>query len=380
MAEANVRLGIPDKVKAELWVAAAGHCEFNCCNKPLDRTVLTQKKLFMAQHAHIIGDSVHGPRGDAALSKMLSQDANNLMLTCRDCHWEIDRLPDDYPVDLLRRMKKRHEDRVQRLYALDETKDSIAVILRHPIKRIHVPNFTDTDVYSAILANSDFCHAPGEHIIQLDYRNRATREGDPAYWSELVTQMKDDYDRQFHLVSVAGHQPHLSIFAFAPMPLLMQLGAFIGNKVEASTMQWSRVSEGWKQPATRDLEPQDMTFEVPPAAEGRALAVRFSLSGEVGVAAVETAMPGLPVVRFGVPNPTPALVEHADDIRRFRSRFTAFMAAVRNAGYREMHVFPAMPLSLAVEFGRQLLPKADPAVNVWDFQDGAFVRLLTLTV
>ena len=193
MAEENVRLSIPDKVKAQLWVAAAGHCEFNCCNRPLDRTVLTQKKLFMAQHAHIIGDSVHGPRGDAALSKKLSQDVSNLMLTCRDCHWEIDRLEDDYPVDLLRKMKKRHEDRVQRLYALDETKDSIAVILRHPIKRIHVPNFTDTDVHSAILANSDFCHAPGEHIIQLDYRSRATREGDPAYWTELVTQMKDDY-------------------------------------------------------------------------------------------------------------------------------------------------------------------------------------------
>jgi hypothetical protein len=378
--EENVRLGIPDKIKAQLWVAAAGHCEFNCCNKPLDRTVLTQKKLFIAQHAHIIGDSVHGPRGDAALSKLLSQDVSNLMLTCRDCHWEIDRLPDDYPVELLRRMKKRHEDRVQRLYALDETKDSIAVILRHPIKRIHVPNFTDTDVHSAILANSDFCHAPGEHIIQLDYRSRATREGDPAYWSELVTQMKDDYNRQFHLASVAGHQPHLSIFAFAPMPLLMQLGAFIGNKVEASTMQWNRVAESWKQPEKRDLEAQVISFEDVPPSEGRALAVRMSLSGEVGLAAVEAAVPGVPVVRFGVPSPTPSLVESADDIRHFRSRFTAFMAAVSNAGYREMHVFPAMPLSLAVEFGRQLLPKAHPVVSIWDFQEGAFVWLLTLAV
>jgi len=379
MAE-NVRLGIPDKVKAELWVAAGGHCEFNCCNKPLDRTVLTQKKLFMAQHAHIIGDSVHGPRGDAALSKLLSQDVANLMLTCRDCHWEIDRLDDDYPVDLLRRMKKRHEDRVQRLYALDETKDSIAVILRHPIKRIHVPSFTDTDVHSAILANSDFCHAPGEHIIQLDYRSRATREGDPAYWSELVTQMKDDYDRQLHLASTAGHKPHLSIFAFAPIPLLMQLGAFIGNKVEASTMQWNRVAESWKQPQVRDLEAQPISHEDLPWSEGRALAVRMCLSGEVAVAAVEAAVPDVPVVRFGVPSPTPALVESADDIRHFRSRFTAFMAAVRNAGYREMHVFPAMPLSLSVEFGRQLLPKVDPSLEVWDFQEGSFVKLLTLSV
>lgn len=139
----NVRLGIPEKVRAHLWVAAAGRCEFNCCNKPLDRNILTKQKIFVGQHAHIIGDSIHGPRGDAELSKKLSQDASNIMLTCRGCHWTIDQLPDDYPVELLRRMKKRHEDRIQRLYDLDECKDSVAVVLRHPIKRIHVPQFRE---------------------------------------------------------------------------------------------------------------------------------------------------------------------------------------------------------------------------------------------
>ena len=118
MAEKNVRLVIPEKVRVHLWVAAAGRCEFNCCNKPLDRNILTQRKIFLGQHAHIIGDSVHGPRGDAELSKKLSQDASNIMLVCRDCHWTIDQLPDDYSVALLRGMKRRHEDRIQRLYNL----------------------------------------------------------------------------------------------------------------------------------------------------------------------------------------------------------------------------------------------------------------------
>jgi hypothetical protein len=55
------------------------------------------------------------------------------------------------------------------------------------------------------------------------------------------------------------------------------------------------------------------------------------------------------------------------------------MALVRNNGYRRIHVFPAMPLSLSVELGRQLLPKADPSVTVWDFQDSShFIRALEL--
>lgn len=378
MSDKNVRISIPDKVRAQLWVAAGGRCEFNCCNKPLDRNVLTKQALFLGQHAHIIGDSPQGPRGSEALSKKLAHDPGNLMLVCAPCHTTIDRLEGDYDADLLRRMKKRHEDRIQRLYEIDETKDSVAVVLRHSIKRIHVPQFTDRDVQAAILTNSDFCHAPGEHMVQLDYRARAAREDDPAYWLEMVKQMRDDFDRQMHLAAQKGHPAHLSIFAFAPMPLNMQLGALIGNKVEASTFQWDRTAECWKFRREREFERQGITFDTVPPADWRALAVAMSLSGEVKPDAIASAMPGVPIVRFGVRSPTPALVEDADDVRHFRSKFNAFMAEVRNQGYRRMHVFPAMPMSLAVEFGRQLLPKADPTIGVWDLQDGRFVPTLQL--
>lgn len=376
----NIRIAIPDRVKAQLWVAAAGHCEFNCCNKRLDRNVLTQQALFLAQHAHIIGDSVHGPRGDAELSKKLAHDVSNLMLVCRSCHWTIDQLPGDYPVGVLRRMKKRHEDRVQRLYDLDGTKESLPVVLRHSIKQVHVPHFLDKNVQAAVLANSDFCIAPSEHIIQLDYRSRAARESDLAYWGELVTQMRDDYSRQMQLLSQAGHPQHVSVFAFAPMPLNMQLGAVVGNKVEASVFQWDRILETWNFRAERVLDAQSISFDDVERAAGRDLAMAVCLSGEIRREDIAAVLPGVPVARFGVPSPTPALVEDADDIRRFRSAFTAFMARVRNAGYRRMHVFPAMPLSLAVEFGRQLLPKADPKIGVWDFQEGRFVPTLELQV
>lgn len=380
MADKNVRLGIPEKVRAHLWVAAAGRCEFNCCNKPLDRNILTKQAIFVGQHAHIIGDGVHGPRGNLELSKKLSQDASNIMLVCRDCHWTIDQLEDDYPVELLRRMKKRHEDRIQRLYDLDECKGSVAVVLRHPIKRIHVPQFSDRDVQTAILANSDFCHAPAEHTVQLDYRSRAAREGDPAYWTEMVSQLRDDYQREMHLAAQDGHPAHLSIFAFGPMPLAMQLGALIGNKVEASTFQWDRVAESWKYRLERKYERQTISHTKVPAANGKDLALAVSLSGEVDRQALGAAVPGLEVVRLCVPSPTPELVEDADDVRHFRSKFTAVMADIRNQGYRRVHVFPAMPLSLAVEFGRQLLPKADPAMGVWDYQEGVFVPTLEVKV
>lgn len=380
MSEKNKRIAIPEKVKFQLWVASGGRCEFNCCNKKLDQNLITKQKIFLGQHAHIIGDSPNGPRGDVELSKKLAHDPANVMLLCHGCHKTIDDLADDYDAELLRQMKKRHEDRIQRLYDIDETKESVAIILRHPIKRIHVPQFTDKDVQAAILMNSDFCHAPSEHTVQLDYRTRASREGDPGYWSELVTQMQDDLASQLRLAA-RHHQPaHLSVFAFAPIALTMQLGAFVGNKVETSTFQWDRTAESWKFRLERQFDQQEITYTAIPSFQGQPLAVAFSFSGEIQLDTISTALPDAQVVRFGVPAPSPLLIESAADIRHFRTRLTEFMAQVRNKGYSNIHVFPAVPLSLGVEFGRQLLPKVDPAINIWDFQEGAWKFMLELRI
>lgn len=72
------------------------------------------------------------------------------------------------------------------------------------------------------------------------------------------------------------------------------------------------------------------------------------------------------------------LVEDPEDNDHFRTKFTELMAQVRNLGHKRVQVFPAMPLSLAVEFGRQILPKADPAIEVWDYQDNRFMKPLEL--
>lgn len=375
----NVRISIPPAVRAQLWVAAGGRCEFNCCNKKLDRHILTQAKQFMGEHAHIIADSKKGPRGDEALSKALAHDVSNLMLLCRDCHKIIDQHVADYSVQTLRDMKKKHEDHINRLYDLDGTKESLPVVLRHPIKRGHIPAFNEKDVQSAILRNSQFCQHPSEEVLSLDFSKAAAREDDPVYWSEVARQMKDKFRGDLTFISNRKRVEHISVFAFAPMPLNMQLGVYLGNKGEVSTYQWDRTRETWLYRSERELDRQAFAFDDVPASNERELAVALSISAEVSLTAIEAVLPGTPIVNFRVPDPRPTVVEDSDDVRHFRSQFTSFLAKVRNQGYRRVHLFPAMPLSLAVELGRQILPKADPRVVVWDFQDSnKFVRTLEL--
>src|SRR4051812_20648507 len=80
------RAYISSTVRRDLWVAAAGRCEFRGCCKAVDRDFLTKAKCKVGEYAHIIADSPAGARGVSGLSEKLAADPNNLMLACFDCH------------------------------------------------------------------------------------------------------------------------------------------------------------------------------------------------------------------------------------------------------------------------------------------------------
>lgn len=128
------------------------------------------------------------------------------------------------------------------------------------------------------------------------------------------------------------------------------------------------------------VECEDVVVDSVTAPQSTDSQTRFSFFRSSLVSAVEEVVPGLPIVQFRVGKPTPMLVQEAADILRFRGRFTELMAEIRNQGYRRVHVFPAMPVSLAVEMGRQLLPKADPEMEIWDFHESKrFIRTVTIS-
>jgi len=61
-------------------------------------------------------------------------------------------------------------------------------------------------------------------------------------------------------------------------------------------------------------------------------------------------------------------VRTREQVADFRTAVRGLFPRIRKAhGARAtVHVFPALPNSLAVEFGRVLLPKADPRIEVYD--------------
>ena len=80
-------------------------------------------------------------------------------------------------------------------------------------------------------------------------------------------------------------------------------------------------------------------------------------------------------------NPHNDILRHPGDQVAFRQRIRFLLDRIKAAQGEDqiIHVFPAMPASLAVDLGRVWMPKADLAMTIYDNNRAAgFMPTITL--
>ena len=355
------RAYIPSPVRRDLWVAAAGRCEFRGCCKPVDRDFLTKNKCKVGEYAHIVADSPGGSRGVPGVSEKLAADPSNLMLACFECHARIDRhgQSNEFTAEQLRAMKREHEARIERVYSATGVVESMPVVMSFPVGA-HVPVIEVRHIHYAMLTNSDFKRFPTTTSIHIDQSNFFLQDNDPDFWGSAQRALTKQYEQRILPELVArGGAAHLTIAGFAPIPMLMKLGALVGDKTPAAIMDLPGESWLWD---TRYACPEpSYTFTVPHELP-REVSVVVSISGRAQHPI------GREVVEFQAVAPDRGIIRKESHIQQFRTSFNAFLQQLFRAGARVLHVHPATPLSASIEIGRTLLPKAFEEIHVWDWQ------------
>ncbi len=106
-------LGISAKDRKILWAKAGNRCSYrfngNICYKELIKTQVN-KNTVTAEEAHIVGPKKGSPRYIENFHKIDSYE--NRILLCEDCHKIIDDNEDIYSIEVVRNMKKEHEDEI----------------------------------------------------------------------------------------------------------------------------------------------------------------------------------------------------------------------------------------------------------------------------
>jgi hypothetical protein len=355
--------GLKRLPEIQLFVRAGGYCEFPGCNRYLleHRPTLTLGNF--AQIAHIVAFSPQGPRANAKMPSRYINDLTNLMLLCPSCHKVVDDNPDEYPVRRLRHLKAEHENRIRHLTGLHRDLETTVVRFTARIAG-RAPAISFEQITAAVDPRYpvdrnglviDLCHmeTTGEQLIKVGQDEIRTKIG------QLGTSGLD-----------GNAVDHLSVFALAPIPLLVFLGRSISDKQSVDFFQRHRDTDDWKwKSAGPDVEYAFRRIQMG-SVPGR-VALCLSLSGSIERLSLPTAIDDTFFVyelTLAAGQPSPLFLRKKADLDNFRR---AYMIALREimAAHRELtqlHLFPAVPAPVAIVCGHALLPKVDPTILVYD--------------
>jgi len=314
--------------------------------------------------AHIVADSPNGPRGDKKFSSKLARDFSNLMLLCDEHHRLIDREGvANHPVDRLRAMKTTHETRIEMLTSLGDDRKSHVVLYGANIGD-HQAQQNKTLAFQAMQPN----HYPADVLpIQLGLENSPLTDDDDFMWEVERKSLNKQFANSVKPRLSGGDAHHFSIFALAPQPLLMELGRLLSDIPTAEVYQLHREpQQDWKWKA----EPVDQVYTVQrPQTRYKCVALNLSLSATITpdrIAAVLSCDHS--TWTMTIDSPDNDYLKSRQQLQAFRQKFRTLLNDIKaeHGQDAEIHVFPAVPVSVAVEIGRTWVPKADLPMKIYD--------------
>lgn len=371
------KTAIPEKIKNQLLVKSAGRCQYRGCNKSLYNDIVTKRNFNQSYIAHIVGDIPTGPRGDVFRSPLLAKNLSNLMLMCDTHHRLIDIVDETgHPEALLLTMKKEHESRIETATAILPNMHSHMLTYKSNVG-MHTPEMSYQSLSDYL--KPDYYPAIAD-TIDLSLSNSLQRDRDAAFWATEEENLKTQFNRKLLQNFTKGEIKHLSIFGFAPIPLLIKLGTLINDIYPAEIYQPVRNPKTWKL--------NDGTIEVKyivahAVDRHKTVALNISLSGTITNDRI-TDVIGNEASIYTVTIDTPfndylKSKRHLQDFSIEIRKLFDYMKAKHSVD-TPIHIFPAIPIAKAIELGRVWMPKADMPLFIYDQNtaNGGFTKVIEI--
>ncbi len=366
--------GIKGLVTYRLIACSAGRCEFRGCNEDLFQHPVTATPGNFSQQAHIVAFKEDGARGKTDRPAEINS-FENIMLLCGKCHHLVDDVePQNYPVAVLQAHKREHEQRIATLTAYGPEHRTTVIQVRSSIggQPVDIP---PTDIHTALHPRYP-ARLPGAMIDltalqreNADFfnlaRDQIQRQLRPALQAELATK----------------HVQHYSVFALAPIPVLLALGRELGNKVTIDVFQRHR-DNSWRW--REDGPIAEYEFRVIRAGtDPNCVALQMSLSGRISAQSLPAEIDqrfSLYEITLRGQEPGVEFLRRREDLAAFRKIYRDSLAELiaKHGHFNELHLFLAAPAPVAVACGMEVMPKAHPALVVYDNVKGIFNRAISI--
>lgn len=207
------------------------------------------------------------------------------------------------------------------------------------------------------------------NMVEIDLRGLpGEAQAGPGYYDAARAKIDEVVDHKLTEAISNEVIHHISVFAFARLPLLVYLGTKLDDTVPVEVYQRHRSTENWHWPdPTSEVK---FRIEVPEPARGERDAVLvMNVSGSIQPEELPLMVQYLP--RFVITvegTPFPDVFAGPPALEAFEQTCRSLLGEIeRNHKHVDiLHVFAAIPLSAGVLFGRVFDPDVHPTIEIYD--------------
>ena len=376
---------VRDPARRLIWVRAGGRCIV--CNAYLVSSHLDDGAAVrqIGEVAHIAGRSATGPRGSSE-TPLADRDApENLILLCPNHHTEADtgRITDSqYTEEFLRSRKKSKEAWVEFVTGLSREQTTTVLRLSGDVRGstcLIEPREAAEATMRWALRTPCYLRDPRGVGLTIDLAN-VPEPGTAAYWETCLRAIDAEVDRLRESARV-GDTTHVSVFAFALIPLLVALGYALDDTIDTDVYSRHRGSDSWHwDPHAHAV---GFALAIPDTAGATEAAVIVNASGTIQPAELPQDAQNLPCIIVepeGSHAPSPTTCASRRTLNSFTATFRGLLAELeRHKHIRHLHLFLAAPIAIAVNIGR-IWPhdNAAPSLTVYHRTNDSYQRAITL--
>lgn len=365
--------------KKMLWGMAAGRCEKAGCNKILYESPVTHEENLIGEMAHNVAHSKEGPRGQHyAIGGR--NGLENLILLCPECHKEIDKKPEEYPIELLLKMKQEHEERIRILSDISSERECLTIIYTASIAK----DFGYEDKKEMIKALSLLQYYSSQsHRIEISAIKDNIKDGDSI---QIKMESLHKLFQARVQPAITDEQRPIAVFALAPIPLLVYLGTLFptGTKIlpflKLRHDRWNGLS--WRY---EEGEQKESPFIVlPPSVQNpnHTVALILETTDFIDERRVYNAFPNnsdIDIWHIRHKSPGYDLDCSESVINSWTKTIMKVMNEIRGIyGMKDVNIFPAINNALALTLGIARVEKTDATWAIYDNENGIFQKKLDI--
>lgn len=358
-------MGLSIKDQKILWGRAAGRCSFPNCGVELivDKTKL-DPAVITGEMAHIIAKSKKGPRGEILNIDENARDSyENAILLCERDHKIVDGQRNTYTIEVLQQMKEEHE-------RLVKDNPHFRKVKICPIKWVVLIQQYQKTIDRTLVLQSLKPDLPYNNPVEFCVNPavigwKKTKQHQEAIWKKAISRLPSRHTR-------------FAIFSLTHIPLAIHLGYLINDRYRVRIHEYQRDAMSWSWSAGTKLSRNDKLFVkgLPKRTitKSKPVIIRVSISADVAEHLTNKIIPtACANIHLYIKSPAVNRIKHPGQVNNLGVSFRDALSVIRKyvPDCLGIHLFYSGPCSGAVNIGRQINPKMNPPLYLYQYNTKA---------